>query len=274
MALTLRYNAQSSIPVEIEGFTPDRVRDKSLAEIERVEIFHGNEKLPLAELFTVSGDASDEHFEFEGDLSGVHWIGAHMTSGTLRVQGNVGRHLGSEMHGGTIHVTGSASDWVGGEMHGGLIHITGEAGHLVGAAYRGSARGMTGGTILVQGSAGNEVGHSMRRGLVAIGGVAGDLLGFNMIAGTVLVFGRCGLRPGAEMRRGTIGLLGGEVPRLLPTFRHACRYRPQMIPLVLRYLRSLDFSFDDNLLAADYDLYHGDFLALGKGELLIKHPAA
>ena len=30
---------------------PDRLREKSLAEIERLEVFHGNRKLPLAELF-------------------------------------------------------------------------------------------------------------------------------------------------------------------------------------------------------------------------------
>lgn len=274
MALTLHYNAHTSIPVELEGLTPDRLRNKSLAEIERCEIFHGNEKLPLADLFTLSGDASDEHLEFEGDLSGVHWIGAHMTSGTIRVQGSAGRHLGSEMRGGVIHVAGSAGDWAGGEMHGGLIHVAGNAGHLVGAAYRGSARGMTGGTILVQGSAGREIGHSMRRGLVAIGGAAGDLVGFNLIAGTVLVFGPHGIRPGAGMRRGTIGLLGGEMPRLLPTFRHACRFRPPVIPLLLRHLRSLEFPFDKALRFADYDLYHGDFLSLGKGEILVTHQAA
>ena len=51
MPLTLRYHAQTSVPVEIEGVVPDRLRDKSLAEIERLEVFHGNRKLPLAELF-------------------------------------------------------------------------------------------------------------------------------------------------------------------------------------------------------------------------------
>ena len=51
MSLTLRYHAKTSVPVEIEGVMPDRLRDKSLAEIERLEIFHGNRKLALAELF-------------------------------------------------------------------------------------------------------------------------------------------------------------------------------------------------------------------------------
>src|SRR3954453_5044501 len=99
MSLRLTYIGQTPIPDEIEGLTPDWARDKSLAEIERFEIFHGNRKIPLAEMFRVTGDASDKQFEFEGNLAGVHWIGAHMTSGAIHVQGPAGRHVGSEMSG-------------------------------------------------------------------------------------------------------------------------------------------------------------------------------
>ena len=173
MAITLIYNAQTTIPVEVEGLTPDGVFGKSLSEIERFEIFHGNRKVPLAEMFSVSGDASDGRMEFCGDLSGVHWIGAHMKTGVVHVQGAAGRHVGSQMGGGEIIVEGNAGDWVGAEMRKGLISVKGHAGHLTGAAYRGSVKGMTGGTILVDGNAGNEIGFSMRRGLIAIGGSAG-----------------------------------------------------------------------------------------------------
>ena len=181
MAITLTYNAQTLVPVEIEGFTPDWACDKSLMEIERFEIFHGNCRIPLAEMFTVSGDPTDQRFDFEGDLSGVHWIGAHMTSGQVHIHGPAGRHVGSQMRGGEIKVEGDAGGWVGAEMHKGQIHVKGNARHLTGAAYRGSSKGMTGGTILVDGNAGNEIGLTMRRGLIAIGGSAGDMIGFNMI---------------------------------------------------------------------------------------------
>lgn len=271
MALTLRYSGQTSVPVEIEGITPDGVRDKPLAEIERLEIFHGNRKLPLAEMFAVSGDPGDERIDFEGELAGVHWIGAHMRSGTVVVHGNAGRHVGSEMHGGEMHVEGDAGDWVGGEMHGGLIRVAGRAGHLIGAAYRGSRRGMTGGTILVGKDVGNEIGHTMRRGWIAIGGAAGDMAGFNMIAGTIFVFGSCGIRPGAGMRRGTIGLFGPDPPRLLASFRRGCSFHPPFLDLMLRHLRALDFAFDPQLLSDPIDLYHGDLVALGKGEILLRH---
>lgn len=269
MPLSLQYRGQTSVPVEIEGLTPDAMREKSLAEIERFEIFHGNEKLPLAEMFKIGGNAADEQFEFSGNLAGVHWIGAHMKRGSIRVEGDAGRHVGSEMEGGEIHVRGNAGDWVGGEMRNGLIHVRGRAGHLIGAAYRGSRRGMTNGTILIGDAVGNEVGHTMRRGLIAIGGNCGDFAGLNMIAGSILVFGACGIRPAAGMRRGTLGLFGAA-PGLLPTFKAGCRYHPLMLQLIFRELLRLDFRVPDELFSAGYRIYHGDLVTVGRGELLVR----
>lgn len=274
MTLKLTYHGQTPVPVEIEGLTPCWARDKSLAEIERFQMFHGNRQLPLAEMFKISGDAGDSRFEFEGNLAGVHWIGAKMLSGEIRVHGPAGRHVGSEMRGGEIHVEGDAGGWVGAEMHGGLIHVHGNAGHLVGAAYRGSAKGMTGGTILVDGSAGNEIGLTMRRGLIAVGGATGDLIGFNMIAGTVLGFGATGIRPGAGMRRGTIGLLGPNPPRLLPTFRYTTTFQSPIVAVMLRELQSKGFQFDESLLTAKFDCHRGDLVSVGRGEILFRHSAA
>jgi formylmethanofuran dehydrogenase subunit C len=274
MAISIRYIAKTSVPVEVEGFTPDWACDKSVSEIERFEIFHGNCKVPLAELFQVSGDASDKQMDFEGDLSGVHWIGAHMKSGMVRIHGAAGRHVGSQMRGGEILVEGDAGGWVGAEMHRGLIHVKGNARHLIGAAYRGSSKGMTGGTILIDGNAGNEIGLTMRRGLIAIGGNAGDLIGFNMIAGTILVFGESGIRPGAGMRRGTIALLGPNPPQLLPSFRYATTSQQVSVRLMLMNLRKKGFGVDESLLQSEFDLYHGDLVSVGRGEILFHHQAA
>ena len=268
--LHLRYKADTSIPVEVEGLTPTAVREKSLTEIERFEIFHGNRKVPLAEFFDVIGDPADARLEFEGNLAGVHWIGAHMSAGEIHVRGDAGRHVGSEMSGGMIHVHGNASDWVGGEMHGGLIHVHGSAGHLVGSAYRGSATGMTAGTILIDGSVGNEVGLTLRRGLVAVGGACGDFVGANMIAGTVLVFGACGNRPAAGMRRGTVGLLGGNPQNLLVSFRKSCVCKPPFLRLILRQLQSLGCAVPPEYYDADYGMYHGDHVTVGRGEVVIR----
>lgn len=268
--LRLHYNANTSIPVEIEGLTPQWAGGRPLAEIERFEIFHGNRRHALAEFFTVTGDAGDGRLEFEGNLAGVHWIGAQMSRGEIHIHGNAGRHVGSEMTGGEIHVHGDASDWVGGEMHGGLIHVRGKAGHLIGSAYRGSRFGMTGGTILVGGSVGNEVGHTLRRGLIAVGGGCGDFVGFNLMAGTVLTFGECGIRPAAGMRRGTVGLFGATPPSLLGTFSRGCVWQPQMLQLMFRTLQSHGFAVPEACWNAQYRMYHGDNVTVGRGEVLVR----
>jgi formylmethanofuran dehydrogenase subunit C len=270
MSLTLTYHAKTTVPVEVEGVIPERLRDKSLAEIERLEAYCGNRQISLADLFAISGDPSDGRMDFEGDLRGVHYIGYGMTAGEIHVHGNAGRHVGGEMSGGMIRVEGDAGDWVGGEMHGGLIQVNGSAGHLIGAAYRGSKRGMTDGTILIGGDVGNEIGAAMRRGMLAVAGSCGDAAGFNMFAGSIFVFGSCGIRIGAGMRRGTIGLFGEEPPKLLPTFRRAGRYRPLFLRLVFGELTRCGFPVDDGLLEGDLSLHHGDLVAAGKGEVWMR----
>lgn len=268
MPLVLKYKAATTIPVELHGLTPQAAAARSLAAIERFPIQHGNRQIPLAELFAVSGSADDGELRMEGDLRSVHGIGATLTRGRIQIDGDAGRHLGSQMTGGEIHVNGTAGDWLGAEMRGGLIHVRGDAGHQVGGAYPGSRRGMNGGAILIDGRAGDELGHTMRRGTVAVGGDVGHCTGVNMIAGSIYVLGRCGGQPGAGMRRGTIGLFSPERPTLLPTFRRAATYQPTFLRFALLELRRLGFDVPEPLLAGRITLYHGDFLALGRGEIL------
>ncbi len=274
MAITLTYRGETSVPVEIEGLTPDWAFDKTLAEIEQFEIFHGNRKLPLAEMFTVAGDAGDKRFDFKGNLAGVHWIGAHMRSGQIVVHGSGGRHIGSELRGGKIHVEGDAGGWVGCEMRAGLIHVHGNAGHLIGAAYRGSAQGMRGGKIIVDGSAGDEVGLLMKQGMIAIGGDAGDVIGFNMADGTVLVLGDSGIRPGAGMRGGTIALLGPNPPPMLPSFRLDCHAEPEKLIAIMRELHDKGMQAAESILPAKMDIWRGDLVADGTGEIYLRHVEA
>jgi formylmethanofuran dehydrogenase subunit C len=270
MPLTLIYNAETSVPVRLLAVTPNRLRERSLAEIERLEIMQGNRRVPLGELFGVSGDPSDGRIDLEGELSGVHEIGRGMDGGEIHVHGPAGRHVGGEMTGGTIRVEGDAGDWVGCEMKGGLLRVEGSAGHHVGGAYPGSRRGMTDGTILIGANAGDHAGASMRRGMVVIGGSCGAAAGFDMIAGTILVFGTCGVHPGAGMRRGTLGLFGPVPPRLLPTFRRTDRFRPLFLRLIARELERLGFPTHLGLSDEELTLYHGDLVALGKGEVWIR----
>ncbi len=264
--LRLTYHGSTNIPVEAECITPDCLSGKSPQEIAQLPVQYGNVSVPLGEFFHVQGDASDGQVLVEGDTSRVKLLGAGMSHGRLMVSGDVGMHVGAEMTGGELIVQGNAGDWVGAEMRGGRIKVHGNAGHLVGAAYRGAHVGMRGGVILIRGKAGNEVGAGMRRGLIAVGAV-GDFPGVSMIAGSLLVFGSVGLRPGAGMKRGTL-VFAGEPPTLLPTFRLACVYEPLFLTLYLRQLRAWNYPVPERCFTSRWRRYSGDFVALGKGEIL------
>jgi formylmethanofuran dehydrogenase subunit C len=269
MALELTLRAASNVPIEVEGVLPHVMREKSHGDVERWKIFHGNQQVPLAELFHVAGDATDNQIIFLGDMAGVHSIGTRLQSGSIRVAGNAGRHAGSEMTDGDLAIDGDTGDWLGAEMHGGRIRVRGRAGHQVGAAYRGSPHGMTGGAIIVHGDAGDEVAHTMRRGLVAIGGTVGDFPAINMIAGSLFVFGACGIRPAAGMQRGTLALFGSR-PTLLPTFRSAGPCQPMFARVYLRKLEELGLEVAAGFADATYELFHGDLVTIGRGEVLVR----
>lgn len=265
--LRLRYRGDTTVPLEAECISPDRLRGKTATEVAAEMVFHGNRQVPLGEFFQIEGNADDGEVVVEGDCSRVKWMGAEMTTGRLRIDGRVGMHLGSEMRGGVIEVHGDAGDWVGAEMRGGRIHVRGRAGHLVGAAYRGSRRGMRGGAILIEGAVGNEIGASMRRGLIAVGGDCGDFPGVSFIAGSIFLFGSVGWRPAAEMKRGTLALFG-PCPPLLPSFRFTCDYRPVFIDVYLRQLRAWGFQAAQRDFPGVFRRYCGDLVSLGKGEIL------
>lgn len=209
------------VPVETENISPDVFDEKSANEIAMLQIWEGNHRRRLDELFKIehkTGDASEKTtIRISGDVSKVRRIGTKMSMGKIIIDGNVGMHLGEEMKGGVITVTGNAGSWVGGRMKGGTIEIKGDAGDYVGAAYRGSTKGMSGGTIIVHGNAGNEVGCFMRNGLIKVYGNIGQFAGIHMAKGTIFVQGSSEGRAGAQMRKGKI-VVCSNIPSILPTF--------------------------------------------------------
>lgn len=264
MPLNLKPRQLDSIPVSLAGVTPDALAGKSLAEVEQTSILYGNRKLALAELFDVAGDPADEVWHLDGDFSSVHNIALGMRRGELHLAGNAGRHAGRGMRGGSLSITGDAGDFVGAEMRGGRLEVAGNAGDYAGAALVGSKVGMRGGEILIRGNCGTHAGSGMRRGWVTVAGDCGGWAGYRMRAGSLFVFGNCGARPGAAMRRGTIALFG-QSPQLLPTFRHACRIRPQALSLMLRQLAAHHVE-PAKSQTGEVELYNGDFLEGGRLE--------
>lgn len=266
LKLTLR--APSTIPLELDGITPERVANLSPLEVAKLPVQHGNRSEPLGEFFDVIPDThrfADLHFA--GDTRNVKHIGARMTCGSIYAEGPVGLHAGAQMSGGSLTLDSGAAGWLGAEMKGGEIEVRGNAGDQVGAAYRGSRRGMTGGTIFVRGSAGDELGLLMRRGMIVVEGACGEFAGASLIAGTLVLLGEVGARCGAGMKRGTI--LTAREPQLPASFRFACEYRPTFLPLYLAKLRAMGVSVPPALATGTVRCFRGDLLTGGRGEVLV-----
>jgi formylmethanofuran dehydrogenase subunit C len=269
MPLHLAWKTATALPVEADALRPDALAPNSTLEVARLRLPVGNTTAEIGELFDVSGEAADGRLVIVGDLRHLVRLAAGMASGSIFVEGEVGRHFAAGMSGGTAEVTGSAGDWAGAELRGGLVRIHGSAGHSLSAAYPGSRRGMRGGAILVDGPAGDDAGLLMRRGLIAIAGTAGDGLGRSMIAGSVFAFGSIGVHPGAGMKRGSLALFGADLPSLLPTFPYAATVRPPFLALYLRQLRSWRFPVPDHAAGGRFDRYNGDLVEGGQGEILV-----
>ena len=209
------------VPVYAECLSPDRFADRSVKEIMKFEVWEGNKKRPLGDLFEIHGEAAgspeDLTLKISGDLRKVRMIGVGMTTGKILIDGDVGMRLGERMQGGEILVNGNVDSWTGCMMSGGRIEVKGSAGDYLGAPYRGSRNGLKGGSIIIHGNVGNEAGCFMRGGVIKIYGNARDFVGIHMMGGEILVAGNCQDRAGAGMIDGKI-VICGHVSSILPTF--------------------------------------------------------
>ncbi|RJS94550.1 formylmethanofuran dehydrogenase subunit C [Candidatus Bathyarchaeota archaeon] len=209
------------VPVYADCLSPDRFAGRSLKEIMKLEVWEGNKKRSLGDLFEIHGEAADSPenltLQISGDLRKVRMIGCGMTGGKILIDGDVGMHLGERMQGGEILVNGNVDSWAGCMMSGGKIEVKGSAGDYLGAPYRGSRNGLKGGSIIVHGDVGNEAGCFMRGGVIKVYGNAKDFVGIHMQGGEILVAGNCQDRAGAGMIGGKI-VICGHVSSILPTF--------------------------------------------------------
>jgi formylmethanofuran dehydrogenase subunit C len=209
---------QFQFPVMAECISPDVFQGKSVAEIAALEVWEGNRKKKLGDLFKIEEDpAETPNITIQGDVSEVRRVGMGMQNGEIVVNGNIGMHLGEKMSGGKITVHGDAAGWAGSEMKGGLIEIMGNAGDYLASPYRGSSVGMNKGTIIVHGNVGSDVAVFMKGGVIKVHGNAGPFLGFRMHGGTVHIEKNIGNRAGACMTGGKI-VVSGVLEEMMPTF--------------------------------------------------------
>ena len=224
--IKLKLKKEPEFPLEAETISPNQFANKTVADIKKLTVYHGNEEKSIGDYFDVSGkagDVGDLKITIDGDLSMVKRIGELMTGGEIVINGNVGMHVGSQMKGGKITVNGNADDWAGAMLKGGELNINGDAGHYVGAAYRGFWKGMQNGIIRVKGKIGDEAltwvsgSKPAKRFPTLICGGAGSFLGIHSHGGTIIVEGDCNRCIGADQVRGTI-VVKGKVSRILPSY--------------------------------------------------------
>ncbi len=219
--LTLTLKKELKVPVDASIISPTNLTGKTIKEIENLELWRGNKKVKLNEVFHIEGklEGNEENLTVRliGDLSKARGLGFKMKNGTLIVEGNAGLRLGEKMRGGLIKVNGDAGSWLGSEMSGGIIEVEGNAGDFVGAGYRGEKKGMKGGKIVIKGRCGAEAGAWMINGVIKIHGDSGIFPGIHMRGGTIFIKGNCEGRAGAEMKDGKIVILG-HLPSVLPSF--------------------------------------------------------
>ena len=270
MPLVIEPAAHDCLSIEVDGLAPDRLADRSAAEIARLVVRADARPTALGDLFRIEGSCGDQRIECRGDFSRVHGIGAGMAAGEIVVDGPVGRHAGEGMSGGLLAVSADAGDWLAAGMTGGTVRVGGRAGDNAAAALPGCEHGMRGGIVIIGGDAGCLAGARMRRGLLAIGGNTGEAAAFELRAGTVLVAGDVGTRAGMGMRRGSL-IAGGVAPAVPPTFRRGSVWAPTFLQLLARRLRQLGFEPAGrdcgDFLAGIWQQWHGDLLTGGRGEI-------
>lgn len=265
-ALHLRLRESTGSTVDVSHLVPERLRELSPEAIAKLPVWKGAERLPLGDIFEVSGTAGDT-LEFETD-SGCLWgTGYGMSEGAITVNGPAGPYAGRKMRGGVLHITGDAGEYAGNGMRGGRIVIDGNAADCLAAARPGEKYGMEGGLVLVRGNAGDRVGERMRRGSVLIEGDSGVWTAARMRAGTIAVLGRSGAGLGWAMRRGTI-LLRQAPTELSPLFRDNGEQSLSILALMSRAWRDLDGPFAA-LNPHRVQRWLGDRSVQGLGEILL-----
>jgi formylmethanofuran dehydrogenase subunit C len=247
----------SALPLELGSLLPSTVAQLSTIDLAKWPVQFGNRREELGQFFDICASTKAD-LHFVGDCSTVHGLGSKLDSGTILVEGPIGRRTGTQMSGGRLIIHGTAGDWLGCEMAGGTITVHGNVGQHAGSSFVGSRNGIRGGELHIHGDAGDEIGIRMRRGLIHARGSVGAFAGSSMIAGTLIVGGTWGINAGAGLKRGTLVALG-ESPVLSPGFRFSCRLQPTFLPL-------LKLPDPHNL----WNCYRGDILHGGHGELFTR----
>jgi formylmethanofuran dehydrogenase subunit C len=264
--LTFSLRAAPAQRLDLSPLTPENLASKTVAEIAGIELGTTRVRVTAGEIFRIrEGDPAT--ILIEGGSARFDRVGIGMTSGDIRVEGEVGVEAGRAMSGGRLTIRGAAGPFAASGMRGGMLEIEGDAGERLGGPLSGETIGMSGGLAHVRGNAAARAGDRLRRGVILIEGRAGPYAGSRMIAGTLAIGGEAGDLPGYLMDRGTI-LLGRGATLLSPTFGDCGEHDLVAARLLADYVAQASARLA-RLFRRPLRRLAGDLAALGKGEILL-----
>ncbi|MEI8117942.1 MAG: formylmethanofuran dehydrogenase subunit C [Methylophilaceae bacterium] len=267
--LTFRLKKDLAHSINCAALTPENLAGKSIPDIASLMLSNGRSELRVDAVFEISGQPITHGLQtihFKDSSCKLDYLGAHITSGSLDITGDVGAYLGFNLNGGTIHCHGNSSAFAACNMVKGLLMIDGNTGEFLGGGSAGQRKGMRGGTVLLKGNAGDRAGDQMRRGLILIEGNAGDYCGSRMIAGTIGVMGNVGMYAGFNMKHGTLLLL--KKPTVHATMQDCGMHTMPFLSLLYQSFSKLDSQFS-RLHSQRVQRWVGDAACNGNGEILL-----
>jgi len=266
--LTFTVKHRTDQRVDMSPLVCHLLKGMEPAEIAKLELQNGKQKIQVQELFNISG-SDTQNIVIKNSFAKLDFIAKELTDGRMTVEGDAGAYFGMGMKSGELTLDGNAGLYAACEMKNGLLTIDGNAGDFLGAALPGNKQGMKGGTVIVKGDVGQRAGDHMRRGTMLIEGDAGDYCGSRMIAGTIAVMGSTGRFLGYAMQRGT--LLLWKTPQLSATFNDCGSHTLAFLPILFKSFVKFDSKFAAESAAFNrVQRYGGDMAEKGRAEVLVK----
>lgn len=261
----LKLRAALAARLDFSGITPSALAGLGVDAVARKDVFLGNRRVALGEVFEVA-EAASAALVVSGDPR-LDFVGADMTEGEILVEGPVGALAAARMAGGRLVVRGDAGEGLAAGLAGGRVEVSGSAGARLGSALPGERLGMRGGFVQVAGGAGPGLGARLRGGLILVGGDAGAEAATDLIAGTIAIAGRLGADAGRGMRRGTL-LLAQAPDTPAPGFVDTGSHDLVALLLLARRVPELAALFGGGLTGRARRLA-GNRLVGGEGEILL-----
>jgi formylmethanofuran dehydrogenase subunit C len=268
-ALTFTLKTTPAQRIDCSALTPDKLADKSVADIAAIELQSGNATVRVDSVFDVTGDDTND-IVIQNSTDKLDFIGHSITQGKLTVTGNAGAYVGIFNDGGDIVVNGNTGIYTACEMKSGTIKVNGNTGDFVGGARPGRKNGMTGGNVIITGDSGDRTGDHMRRGMILIEGNAGDYCAARMVSGTIAVLGNTGAHLGYAMKRGTVLLTKAPSRGISANFNDCGSHTLAFLPLLFASFKDLDSKFAQEPVFSRVQRYAGDLSGIGMGEILVK----